>query len=67
MTKNLDFLKNIDQQGKIVYQGAHDNAPRGKVKGDYVDYVKQAIDELKAGKSVSIAETKPYGCSVKYN
>ena len=57
----------IDQEGKIVYQGAHDNAPRGKAKGDYVDYVKQAIDELKAGKSVSIAETKPYGCSVKYN
>ena len=56
----------IDKEGKLAYQGAHDNAPRGKVKGDYVDYVKQAISELKAGQQVSTAETKPYGCSVKY-
>mgnify|MGYP002875670839 CR=1 FL=1 len=56
----------IDKEGKLAYQGAHDNAPRGRVKGEYVDYVKQAISELKAGQKVSTVETKPYGCSVKY-
>jgi len=28
--------------------------------------VKVALDESLAGKSVSTAQTKPYGCSVKY-
>jgi hypothetical protein len=25
-----------------------------------------ALGEMKAGKAVSVAETRPYGCSVKY-
>jgi peroxiredoxin len=58
----------INPQGKIVYQGAIDNAPLAKKpdKEAYVNYVEKALDELLAGKDVSIKETKPYGCSVKY-
>ena len=58
----------IDANGNIAYNGAIDNAPLGKIpEGEkLVNYVEKALDELAAGKSVSISETKPYGCSVKY-
>jgi peroxiredoxin len=58
----------IDTKGNIVYSGAFDNAPLGKVSEgtQYVNYIDKALTELTAGKPVSIAETKPYGCSVKY-
>ncbi len=58
----------IDGRGIIVYQGAMDNAPRAQKpeKDAYINYVEQAVDELLAGKAVSIKQTKPYGCSVKY-
>jgi len=56
----------IDKQGQIVYQGAIDNAPRGSKVDEYVNYVDQALSEVLAGKAVSVPDTKPYGCSVKY-
>ncbi len=58
----------VDGQGNIVYNGALDNAPLGKVPAgeQYVNYADKALDELTAGKAVSTATTKPYGCSVKY-
>lgn len=56
----------IDGEGMIVYAGAIDNSPLGKVKENVVNYVDQALNELTSGKSVTIANTKPYGCSVKY-
>jgi peroxiredoxin len=58
----------VDPQGKIVYRGAVDNAPLAKKpeKEAYVNYVEKALDELLAGKAVSIPATKSYGCSVKY-
>jgi peroxiredoxin len=58
----------IDAKGNIAYTGAFDNAPLGKVtEGEqYVNYIDKALTELTTGKAVSIAETKPYGCSVKY-
>lgn len=58
----------IDKVGQIAYAGAidDDNSVRGD-KGDAAkNYVKQALDELLAGKAVSTNQTKPYGCSVKY-
>ena len=57
----------IDVKGALAYQGAIDNEatpdhdPR-KAK----NYVRQALDELAAGKTVSVTETKSYGCAVKY-
>lgn len=58
----------IGPDGKVIYAGAIDS----KASVDPADitgatnYVKQAIEEAKAGKAVSVPQTKPYGCSVKY-
>ncbi|MGD8440813.1 MAG: thioredoxin family protein [Holophagae bacterium] len=57
----------IDTDGKVVYQGAIDDDPRGsKDAAARTGYVSEALDEVLAGKTVSIPETTPYGCSVKY-
>ncbi|MEL6339366.1 MAG: redoxin family protein [Myxococcota bacterium] len=57
----------INKAGELVYSGALDNAPMGKVAGDdEVNYVKNALKNLAAGEAVELAETRPYGCSVKY-
>jgi len=56
----------IVKDGKVVYNGAIDNDPRGN-KGDAtINYVDQALRELLAGSAVSTPKTKPYGCGVKY-
>ncbi len=57
----------IDKNGVLVYDGAIDDQPDpfhdpSKAK----NYVSEAIDALLAGKPVTVTETKPYGCSVKY-
>ena len=56
----------IDKQGKIAYSGAIDNDPEGQKKDD-VNYVAKAVEALIKGESVSVAETKAYGCGVKYS
>ncbi len=58
----------IDKHGKLVYSGAIDdkNGFEQSEIASAKNYVKAAIDELLAGKQVTVAETKPYGCSVKY-
>ena len=57
----------IDSEGKIAYQGAIDDNPDAfadpKKSKNFVDL---ALSEVVAGKKVSKAETKAYGCSVKY-
>jgi peroxiredoxin len=64
--KTTPHMYIIDTRGNIVYEGAIDNAPLGKARGDVVNYVDKALAELVAGKPVSTKETKPYGCTVKY-
>ncbi|GMU66793.1 MAG: thioredoxin family protein [Acidobacteriota bacterium] len=54
----------IGADGKLAYVGAIDDDPRGN--GAKVNYVDQALAELAAGKPVTTASTRPYGCSVKY-
>jgi peroxiredoxin len=57
----------IDAKGMLAYQGAVDNNASGKPEGGtLVNYVESALAEMKAGKPVSKAETKAYGCGVKY-
>jgi len=56
----------IDAGGKLVYIGAIDDDPRGSKGESAVNYVAEALDEVVAGNAVTTAETKPYGCSVKY-
>ena len=66
---NTPHIFIINTEGNIVYNGAIDNVPMGRVPqdGKVVNYVDKALEELTAGKTVSIAKTKPYGCTVKYN
>ena len=57
----------IDGDGRLVYIGAIDDDPRGsKGTAQRTNYVDAALGEVLAGKPVTTAETKPYGCSVKY-
>lgn len=51
----------VVKDGKIVYEGAIDDDPRGQKGKDATNYVRAAIDDLLAGKSVATAKTKPYG------
>ena len=66
--KNTPDMIVIDPEGKIVYEGAIDNkaTPNPADIPSSTNYVKAALDESLAGKPVSNATTKPYGCSVKY-
>ena len=55
----------IDAKGNLAYRGAIDNAMDKEAK-EKVNYVGAAVAELKAGKPVTKAETRSYGCSIKY-
>lgn len=66
--KTTPHLYVIDGRGVLRYQGGIDDKPTAD-KADIAgarNHVLAALGELKAGKSVSVAETRPYGCSVKY-
>jgi peroxiredoxin len=65
---NTPHMFIINTDGNIAYNGAIDNAPLGRVPKDkeLINYVDNALKELTSGKAVSVAKTKPYGCSVKY-
>lgn len=67
---NTPHIMVIDKDGVLVYRGAVDNSPDGEgespTDGKLVSYVDAALADLAAGKPVATAETKAYGCSVKY-
>jgi peroxiredoxin len=57
----------IDPQGKIAYNGAIDDDPRGrKPKPERLNYVGNGLEAEKTGAKPDPATTKPYGCTVKY-
>jgi len=56
----------VDTDGIIVYMGAIDDSPLGREDKDVIKYVDKALAELTSNKEISIPNTKPYGCSVKY-
>lgn len=64
--KTTPHMYVIDTTGKLVYAGAIDDDNAGTKGASAVNYVDAALAEVTAGKPVSVAETKPYGCSVKY-
>lgn len=64
--KTTPHMYIIGKDGTLAYQGAIDNKPQGAVDANAVNYVRQALDQMIKGEKVSTAETKPYGCSVKY-
>lgn len=58
----------IDASGMLAYKGGIDSIPSSnpadvpKAK----QYVRVALDEVLAGKPVTEASTRPYGCTLKY-
>jgi hypothetical protein len=58
----------INPQGVLIYNGAIDDKPTTDVAdvNGAKNYVSTALDEAMSGRPVSIATSRPYGCSVKY-
>ena len=58
----------VSPEGKLIYAGAMDDKPSTHVAdiAQAKNYVRQALDEAMAGKSVSTPSTQSYGCGVKY-
>lgn len=66
--KTTPHLFVIDAAGTLVYDGAIDDNPStdsADIPGARA-YVAEALDAVLAGAPVPVAQTKPYGCSVKY-
>jgi len=55
----------VSPEGKVVYNGAIDDDAKGS-KDDARNFVDAALASATAGEAVEYAQTKPYGCSVKY-
>lgn len=56
----------IVNHGIVAYNGAIDSDPDGqRPKEAVTNYVDKALTELTAGKAVTTARTKPYGCAVE--
>jgi hypothetical protein len=58
----------IDPTGKVAFAGGIDDK-RSANPADIAgarNHVKLALDEMGAGKPVSVASAQPYGCTVKY-
>ena len=51
----------IDSKGVLRYEGAIDDNKEGKM-----NYVVNAVKQIKANETVSPEKTQPYGCGVKY-
>lgn len=58
----------IDKGGNLIYQGAIDNRRSANPADAKVahNYVAAALTEAIAGKPVTVTNTPPYGCSLKY-
>ena len=58
----------VDPQGRLIYAGGIDSIPSSNPDDikKAVNYVRQGLDEALAGKPLTAASTRPYGCSIKY-
>jgi hypothetical protein len=67
----------VGGDGMLLYRGAIDNAPIGKLdperprlpsskEDELVNYVKAALEDHEASRPLRLPETAAYGCSVKY-
>jgi peroxiredoxin len=67
---NTPHMFVVDEAGTLVYRGAVDNSPDGEGEspsgGELVSYVEEALAAAKNGEAPRTAETKAYGCGVKY-
>lgn len=66
--KTTPHMYIIDKNQTLVYQGGIDNkadTDKESIKTSK-NFVAGALDEVIAGKAVTVANTKSYGCGVKY-
>jgi len=58
----------IDRSGRVAYMGAIDDSPSTRLADVKTanNYLVAALDEIAAGKPVTVAATQAYGCSIKY-
>jgi peroxiredoxin len=55
----------FDAEGKLVYHGTVDDSPKD-VAAIKNFWLKDAVNEVAAGKAVTTAETKAFGCTIKF-
>jgi redoxin len=53
----------FDRNNKLVYHGAIDDSP-GKISNVKHNFLKEAIDEMVAGKNITVKESRSIGCSI---
>ncbi len=58
----------VDPEGVLRYAGAIDDrrSPRAEDVAGATNYVRAALDAGLAGRPIAVAQTEPYGCTVKY-
>jgi peroxiredoxin len=58
----------IDPKGVLVYAGGIDSIASARVEDikTATNYVNQALGEAYGGRPISVAASRPYGCSIKY-
>ena len=58
----------VNPQGTLVYAGGIDSVASTRVADvrTATNYVRQGLNEALAGKPLTAATTRPYGCSIKY-
>ncbi len=66
--KTTPHMYIIDSAGTLVYQGGIDDKPTANAADikNARNHVLAALSEIKSGDKVSVAQARPYGCSVKY-
>jgi peroxiredoxin len=67
--KTTPHMYVVAPDGKLIYMGGIDSIPSSDADdiAKAKPYVKVALAEAMAGKPVTDASTKPYGCAVKYD
>ena len=58
----------VNPQGQLIYAGGIDSIPSANAAdiAKATNYVKVGLSEALAGKPITAASTRPYGCSIKY-
>jgi hypothetical protein len=66
--KTTPHMYVIDPSGHLAYQGGIDDKPTANPAdiASAKNMVLAALGDMKAGRKVAVAESRAYGCSVKY-
>lgn len=58
----------INPEGTLAYNGAIDNNDSSNAKDipTATNYIAEALNSVLKGEKIQVAQTKPYGCGVKY-